>query len=55
MDQKILGFGNSGIEKPYKKVLAGKGIFEKIVNKASTFQQEQLIEDLLKLLKREEK
>lgn len=53
--EKISGFGNSGFEKPYKKVLMGKERFEKIVNEASTSKQESLIEDLLQLLKQEER
>jgi uncharacterized protein with NRDE domain len=55
ISDNILGFGNSGIEKPYKKVLAGKEKFEKIIQDASTLEQEHLIEDLIQFLKQEEK
>lgn len=55
LDETIIGCGNSGMQKPYKKVLAGKNKFEKIVNNISTSQQKDLIEDLLQLLKHEEK
>lgn len=53
--EKILGFGNSGFEKPYKKVLVGKERFEKIVKNASTSEQDNLIEELLKFLKQDER
>ncbi|XP_011498385.1 PREDICTED: transport and Golgi organization protein 2 [Ceratosolen solmsi marchali] len=55
ISDKTLAFGNSGIEKPYKKVSIGKENFEKIVNDASTLQQEQLIENLIQFLKLEER
>ncbi|OXU24211.1 hypothetical protein TSAR_016550 [Trichomalopsis sarcophagae] len=55
LNQTILGCGNSGMEKPYKKVVSGKNKFEKIVNNASTAQKNDLIENLLQLLKHEEK
>ncbi|XP_058794748.1 transport and Golgi organization protein 2 [Phymastichus coffea] len=55
LQDKILGFGNSGIETPYKKVLAGKEKFEKLVTNATNSQQNQLIEMLLQFLKQEER
>lgn len=55
VNEKILGFGNSGMENPYQKVLAGKEKFEKIVDTATTSQKEVLIEDLMQLLKQEER
>ncbi|XP_014204854.1 transport and Golgi organization protein 2 [Copidosoma floridanum] len=51
----VLGFGNSSIERPYQKVLIGKDRFKKIIDNASTIRQEQLIEDLIRLLKQEER
>jgi len=55
LKDNILGFGNSGMEKPYQKVLAGKDRFKNLVDNASISQQEQLIEDLIQLLKQEER
>lgn len=55
MDEEILGFGNSSLDKPYKKVIVGKKKFKEIVTKASTLDQEQLIDKLIIFLKQEEK
>ncbi|KAK2582684.1 hypothetical protein KPH14_004958 [Odynerus spinipes] len=51
----ILGFGNSEIECPYKKVKVGKEKFSNIVHNAKSSQQDHLIEDLLKFLKSKER
>lgn len=48
---KILGFANSPVDQPYKKVEVGKEKFEKIVENASVTQQDHLVEDLLDFLK----
>ncbi|XP_046824333.1 transport and Golgi organization protein 2 isoform X1 [Vespa crabro] len=51
----ILGFGNSTIECPYKKVEAGKESFSNIVHNIKTSDQDELIENLLQLLKSRER
>ncbi|XP_034175232.2 transport and golgi organization 2 [Osmia lignaria lignaria] len=51
----ILGFSNSGLDVPYKKVEIGKKRFKNIVSNAKVSKQTELIEDLLTFLKSEEK
>lgn len=51
----ILGFGNSPIECPYKKVEEGKKSFSSIVHNIKTSQQDELIENLLQFLKSRER
>lgn len=51
----VLGFGNSTIECPYKKVEAGKERFSSIVHNIKTSEQDELIENLLQLLKSRER
>lgn len=53
--EEILGFGNSEMECPYKKVQIGKQKFSKIVETAKVSQEEKLIDELIKLLKSKEK
>ena len=53
--ENIFGCGNSGLERPYKKVLFGEESFESIIKHASTSNQDDLIEDLLLLLKSKER
>lgn len=53
--EEILGFGNSGLEQPYKKVEVGKEMFKKIVENASTSDQENLVQSLMQFLKCKEK
>ncbi|XP_076664224.1 transport and golgi organization 2 isoform X2 [Andrena cerasifolii] len=47
----ILGFSNSGLDVPYKKVEAGKEIFTSIVSNAQVSKQTDLIEKIIKFLK----
>ncbi|CAL7944779.1 unnamed protein product [Xylocopa violacea] len=47
----ILGFGNSGLDVPFKKVEAGKEIFKNIVKNVTVSKQTKLIEELLTFLK----
>lgn len=47
----VLGFGNSGLEVPYKKVEGGKEMFRNIIENAKVERQEELIEELIKFLK----
>ncbi|XP_071861672.1 transport and golgi organization 2 [Bombus fervidus] len=51
----ILGFGNSGLDIPYKKVEVGKEIFKNIVKDIKVSRQMTLIEELLKFLKSKER
>lgn len=51
----ILGFSNSGLNVPYKKVEIGKERFKNIVSDAKVSTQTELIEDLLTFLKSKEK
>ncbi|KAI4497044.1 hypothetical protein M0802_007790 [Mischocyttarus mexicanus] len=51
----VLGFGNSSMECPYKKVEVGKDKFASIVSNVKTSQQDDIIENLLELLKLKEK
>lgn len=51
----ILGFSNSGLGVPFKKVEVGKEIFRSIVNDAKVQKQADLIEELIKFLKLKEK
>ncbi|KAJ8676402.1 hypothetical protein QAD02_012189 [Eretmocerus hayati] len=55
LDKRIMGFGNSGIEHPYQKVINGEREFEKIVINASTSHQESLIENLIEFLRKEKR
>ena len=55
IDKEFLGFGNSGTEEPYQKVLVGEQRFEKLLHDAKVSQQEELIEDLIDFLKQEER
>ncbi|XP_043473640.1 transport and Golgi organization protein 2 isoform X1 [Leptopilina heterotoma] len=50
-EEKILGFGNSPFDQPYKKVQVGKETFEILVKNASVKDQQQLIQNLLEFLK----
>lgn len=54
-DERILGFGNSPVDQPYKKVSVGKEKFESIVKNASISEQDILIQDLLQFLKWKER
>ncbi|XP_003701818.1 transport and golgi organization 2 [Megachile rotundata] len=54
-EDSILGFSNSGLGVPYKKVEVGKEKFKSIVNNANVSKQTHLIEGLLKFLKSKEK
>lgn len=47
----IIGVGNSGIERPYKKVEVGKEEFKHIVENANVSKQSTLIEELINFLK----
>ncbi|KOC69757.1 Uncharacterized protein C22orf25 [Habropoda laboriosa] len=51
----ILGFGNSGLDVPYKKVEVGKEIFKNIVNNVKVSEQTNLIDKLLTFLKSEKR
>ncbi|XP_076622208.1 transport and golgi organization 2 [Colletes latitarsis] len=51
----VLGFSNSGLNVPYKKVDGGKEKFKNIVNNVKVSEQADLIEKLLKFLKSKEK
>ncbi|CAD1475494.1 unnamed protein product, partial [Heterotrigona itama] len=51
----ILGFGNSGLDIPYRKVEVGKKMFENIVKNVKVSKQTRLIEELLKFLKSKER
>ena len=51
----ILGFSNSGLGVPYKKVEAGKEIFTSTVTNAKVSKQTDLIEEILKFLKLKER
>lgn len=54
-EDSILGFGNSGLDVPYRKVEVGKERFKSIINNAKASKQTDLIEDLLTFLKSKEK
>ncbi|XP_014479592.1 PREDICTED: transport and Golgi organization protein 2 homolog [Dinoponera quadriceps] len=47
----IIGIGNSGLDRPYKKVEAGKEEFKRIVKNADITNQNNLIEELVNFLK----
>lgn len=51
----ILGFGNSGLDVPFKKVEAGKIVFKTIIKDAKVSKQTDLIEKLLTFLKSKER
>ncbi|XP_024939940.1 transport and Golgi organization 2 homolog isoform X2 [Cephus cinctus] len=51
----VIGFGNSLLDTPLKKVEAGKKWFQKIVENVTVSNEESLIEDLIKLLGNREK
>lgn len=53
--EEVLGFGNSGLEVPYKKVEGGKEMFRNVVENAKVERQDQLIEDLITFLKSEKR
>lgn len=50
-DGTILGFGNSTVDCPYTKVMAGKERFKSIVENVTVTDEEKLIEELLSFLK----
>ncbi|XP_076230899.1 transport and golgi organization 2 [Calliopsis andreniformis] len=51
----VLGFSNSGLGVPFKKVEVGKEIFRNIVNNAKVPNQSDLIEELIQFLKLKDK
>lgn len=53
-EDNILGFGNSMMDQPYKKVQAGKEKFKRIIENATISKQDSLIKDLLEFLKEKE-
>lgn len=55
VQDSILGFGNSGLDVPYKKVEVGKERFKNIIKNATVSKQTDLIEKLLTFLKSKEK
>ncbi|XP_063989540.1 transport and Golgi organization 2 homolog [Diachasmimorpha longicaudata] len=50
----ILGFGNTSVETPYKKVIHGKEQFRKIIDDSKDVQEKVLIEKLIQFLKSNE-
>ncbi|XP_012288046.1 transport and Golgi organization protein 2 [Orussus abietinus] len=52
---RVLGFGNSSFEHPFKKVEVGKEKFSNIVDNATVLEQDVLIKDLLHFLKSKER
>lgn len=54
--KQILAFGNSNPYSPLKKVLKGKERFEEVITKSNSVDsRKKLIDDLLQLLKWEER
>lgn len=53
--ENILGFGNSGLNVPFKKVEAGKDAFKTIISGAKVSKQTELVEKLLTFLKSKER
>lgn len=51
----IIGIGNSGIDRPYKKVEMGKEEFKHIIQNVDISKRDDLIEELINFLKSEKK